>query len=334
MNIRENAYQHDRKKKNRVSPGTVFSVLLLAGIVFVVGLAFLDSPVPETAETQVAAATSISATETPSRPYALSNITFPSEGQAAIGTLRDGVLEVSSQSEQLTPMASMTKVITALAILQKAPIEPGSTGDIITLTEKDEQYFDEYYSIEGTITAVIAGQQMSQYEALQAMLLPSSNNMSDSLVDRYFDSREEYLLYANAMLAEFGLVQTYVADASGFSPSSVSIPSEMIVIGQKALQNPIIAGIVAQPTATIAVGGDIRNYNALIYDEGVTGIKPGSTDEAGLTLLFSADAIDVNGEKVTIIGAVMGITDYGVYLEGSRSMIRQAREQVATQSAD
>lgn len=238
--------------------------------------------------------------------YSYENIPAPSQGQFAIANLLDGI-EVDYEDEKLAPIASLTKIITALAILEKAPINPGERGDVITLGAKDEQYYWDYAEIEGTVTAVSAGLQMTQYEALQTMLLASSNNMSDTLVDFYFKSKEEYLEYANNYLEKMGLIYTNVADTTGFSPESVSTPTELLLIGEKALENPTIAEIVAQKEATVSVAGEIPNYNALIDLPYVTGLKPGLTDEAGYCLLFSMDIPNSEGEIVTTIGVVLGI---------------------------
>lgn len=243
--------------------------------------------------------------------YNLEPITAPPEGQFAIANLEDGI-DINYEDEKLAPIASLTKLITALVILEKAPINPGEKGDVITLSAKDEQYYWQYAAIEGTVTAVSAGLQMTQYEALQTMLLASSNNMSDTLVDFYFESKEEYLEYANKYIEEMGLIYTKVADTTGFSPESVSTPTELLIVGQKSLENPVIAEIVAQKEATVSVAGEIPNYNALIDLPYVTGLKPGLTDEAGYCLLFSMDVPDSSGEVVTVIGVVLGIRDGAV----------------------
>ncbi len=273
----------------------------------------------------------IDAEVVPGRSYDLSSVTFPSEGFSAIGTLEAGVLNSSQEDEQSAPMASITKVVTALAILDKAPIPEGSQGDTITLSLQDEQYYHDYVAVLGTVAPVTAGLQMTQYEAIQAMLLPSANNIADTLVDRYFDSQEDFITFANEMLSGYGLTKTRLADASGFNPGSVSTPSELIVVGQKALQSRVIAEIVAQPEATIAVAGTVPNYNNLILEPGVTGIKPGLTDEAGLCLLFSAEVQNAVGESVTVIGAAMGITDRMVYRLGTLAMLDASRTAIASQ---
>lgn len=254
----------------------------------------------------------------------LQNVPFPTTGQAAIGTLEQGVIK-HTENEAQAPIASMTKVITALVVLEKRPLERGQPGDTITLTDKDAQYFNDYYAKLGTVTAITVGASMTQYEALQAMLLPSSNNMSDTLVDRYFSSQEEYLKFANDYLQKNGLSNTVVADASGFSPGSKSTPSDMIKLGQLALKNPVVKEIVAQPFATLSVAGDVPNYNQLISEPGVIGIKPGTTDEAGYCLLFAANLPEKNGQNQTVIAVSMGQTDRPVFLAGLKEMLQTSR---------
>ena len=261
----------------------------------------------------------------------LQNVELPIVGQTAIGTLDQGVIK-HSDNEVQAPIASITKVITALVLLERKPLQLGEAGDTITLNEKDLQYFNDYYAKLGTVTTVTVGGTMSQYEALEAMLLPSSNNMSDTMIDRYFTSMEDYLLYANDYLQRNGLNNTVVADASGFSPGSKSTPSDLIKLGQLALNNPVIREIVAKPFTTISVGGDIPNYNQLINEPDIIGIKPGTTDEAGYCLLFAANLPDANGNTVSVITATIGHPDRPQYIETILKLHNDTRQVLLTPS--
>lgn len=309
------------KKLFRSSVG----VLLLAGIGFLV-LGHLHYAPSQTTSAKVEAA----AINIPPSKYSLNTVTLPENGQGAIAVSEES-LNIHSNGNNVWPMASITKIVTTMAILKKAPLAPGQTGENFTLTQKDEQYYWDYAAKQGTITPVTAGYDMNVYEILQTMLLASSNNMTDSLVDRYFSSHEEYVNYANDMLHEMGLTRTKVADASGFSPESVSTPSEMIKIGQTALKNPVIAEIVRQPSASPRVAGLIPNYNALINQPGVTGIKPGMTDQSGHNLLFSFETPNKTGENVTVIGVVMGIFDRGDYMKSLMAMYDTAKAAASEQ---
>jgi D-alanyl-D-alanine carboxypeptidase (penicillin-binding protein 5/6) len=314
---------YSKKKKN-----TAASKILLAVAFFaIIAIAETALSKPKSAPSQVLAEQVASAEQMqPARiDSPLQEVAFPELGQSAIGTLEEGVIKVTPNEKQ-SPIASITKIVTALIILEKHPLQLGEKGDTITLTEKDLQYFNDYYAKLGTVTTVVPGQSMTQYEALQAILLPSSNNMADTMVDHYFSSREDYLSYANTFLASHGLHQTIVADASGFSPESKSTPSDLIKLGQLALKNPVIKEIVAQKSATIAVGGDIPNYNSLINEPDVIGIKPGATDEAGYCLLFAAVFPDKAGTTHTLIAVTMGHIDRPEYIEAAKRMLEASRE--------
>jgi D-alanyl-D-alanine carboxypeptidase (penicillin-binding protein 5/6) len=299
-------YKQENYKSRRSVNSIVFAIFISAFVV--AGLYAVFQRVSESAvEPDIVSAEVIKEPK-----YNFENIAPPVEGQFAIANLVDGI-DANYVDEQLAPIASLTKLITALAVLDKAPIEPGAQGDELTLTAQDEQYYWDYVAVGGTVTPVTAGLQMTQYEALQTMLLASSNNMSDTLVDKYFESKEEYVNYANNVINNLGLTYTKVVDTTGFAPENVSTPTELLLIGKKSLENPVIAEIVAQKEATVSVAGGIPNYNALIDLPYVTGLKPGLTDEAGYCLLFSMDVPNSAGELVTTIGVVTGMRDTAQY---------------------
>jgi D-alanyl-D-alanine carboxypeptidase (penicillin-binding protein 5/6) len=92
---------------------------------------------------------------------------------------------------------------------------------------------------------------------------------------------------------------------SGFSPLSVSIPSDLIKLGQTAMLQPVFAQIVAQPQATLPVAGVVHNLDTLLGQGGVIGIKTGHTDQAGGCFVMAAD-LTIDGLAVRVYGAVMG----------------------------
>lgn len=257
-------------------------------------------------------------------PPAQPTLTWPTSGQAAIGSLSDGMLANSAPTENQKPIASMAKVVTALAVMEKQPFKKGETGETYTLTAKDVTYYSDYLAQQGSVIIVRDGEVLTQYQALQAILIGSSNNIAASLTDRVFGSSQAYVEYANAMVKEYGLTRTYVADPSGFSDKSVSVPSEMIALGQKALQNEVIAEIVAQSEATLPVVGLVQNTNKLMIDPNVVGIKTGTTDEAGACLLFAAKHKIDDSHEVTIIGVVMGQTDHAAVFAASKRLLESA----------
>jgi D-alanyl-D-alanine carboxypeptidase (penicillin-binding protein 5/6) len=221
----------------------------------------------------------------------------------------------------------MAKVITALAIMEKRPFEPGQTGQTYTLTDEDVAIYRAYVAKDGSVLPVYAGMKLTQYQALQMMLIASANNIADTMVARIFGSREAYTLYAQAMVQRMGLSRTVIADASGFSPNTVSTPSELVAIGIAALKNPVITEIVSQPQALIPGVGVITNTNELLGTDGVVGIKTGTTNQAGSCLLFAARSATVEaGKKVTIVGVILGGTSAVSLYSDSRELLESARQ--------
>ena len=253
------------------------------------------------------------------------NIPWPSVGQAAFGA--DGYGLLASYAEQKpSPTASVTKAITALAILEKHPLRPGETGPLLTFSARDVGLYNEYVAKDGAAVPVVEGEKISQYQALQAMMLPSANNIADTTAIWAFGSMEAYTAYANNYVRKLGMLQTTVADASGFSPSTVSTASDLIRLGDAALDNPVLAEIVAQKEAVFPGYGTVKNVNSLLGQSGIRGIKTGNTEEAGGCYLAAAD-IMVAGKKITVITAIMGSTDRPKAMRDSVPIIQSAVSQ-------
>lgn len=232
-------------------------------------------------------------------------LAWPGYGQAAVGTPQDGVLDAAGDATPV-PTASVAKIITALAVMKQKPFAAGTQGATITLDNTDVGYYNYYASNDGSVVYVVNGEQITEYQALQALLLPSSNNMADSLARWAFGSQEAYKNYANDMVKTLGMTKTTVADASGFSPATTSTARDLVTLGLTAMNDKVIAGIVGQSSATIPVSGTISNVNILLGHSGIVGIKTGNTDAAGGVYLFAADHMFDNGMKTLIVGAIMG----------------------------
>lgn len=230
---------------------------------------------------------------------------WPGYGQAAIGAVGYGLLAQNGEEKPL-PMASTNKILTALAVLQKHPLPAGQTGPTITLTEADVAIYTQNLAEGQSVIPVFAGEEISQYQALQALLLPSANNMADVLARWAYGSNEEYLKFANTYAKKLGLTNTTIADASGFSPLTRSTARDLTLLAEAAINEPIVAEIAAQTHADLPVAGRVFNVNALLGRDGIIGIKTGNTDEAGGCYVFAARRSIDGAHSVVIIGAIMG----------------------------
>lgn len=247
------------------------------------------------------------------------DLAWPAYGQGALAAQGYGLLQTNGE-QKAVPMASVAKVVTALAVLKQKPLAAGEQGPNITITSEDVAIYNNYYSQDGSVVRVQTGEQISEYQALQALLIPSANNIADTLVRWAFGSNENYLAYANNMMTDMGLGSTKIADASGFSPQSVSSAQDLTKLGLAVMDNPILAAIVSQQTAQLPVAGTVNNTNWLLGNDGVVGIKTGNTTEAGGCFLFAAKRT-ISGQDVTLIGALMQAPDLNTAIKDARAIV-------------
>lgn len=236
--------------------------------------------------------------------YPEADLAWPAFGQAAIGARGYGVLETHSPQSPV-PTASVAKVFTALAVLKQKPLVDGAEGPVIIINQADVDSYNSYFTQGGSLAQVALGEKITERQALEALMLPSANNMADTLARWAFGSIDNYLTYVNTFNANLGLKNTQISDASGFSDSTVSSAEDLVKIGQLAVSSPALSSIISEQQATLPVAGVVHNTNWLLGENGINGIKTGNTDAAGGCYLFSLTHT-VNGIKIQSIGAVMG----------------------------
>ncbi|PJJ63217.1 D-alanyl-D-alanine carboxypeptidase family protein [Compostimonas suwonensis] len=288
------------RRRRLVVFGGLAVILAVVLSVFVYGVSAFAAPVPATAAVlqQPAAA---------AQPAA--QLAWPGYGSAAIGAVGRTELLGTSGDQASVPIASITKIVTALVILDAKPLAAGEAGPDIQFTDADVDIYYDTIAENGSSAPVTAGMVLTQRQALETMLLPSANNYSVSLAVWAYGSVDAYLQAATAWLTEKGLTQTSVADTSGLSPASVSSPGDLVKLGMMAVADPTLSTIVSEATADIPTIGAIENTNTLLGTGGVDGIKTGTTDEAGACLLFSADVV-VGSQTVTLVGVILGGQDH------------------------
>ena len=238
--------------------------------------------------------------------------------EMAIASETKGVVKTNGQMTA-RPTASTAKTIAALAILQVKPIVDINDSSEITLGSYDVSRYEYYINNNGSNTKVALGENISEYQALEAIMLPSSNNMADSLAVWAFGSLDNYRSYATKMLKGWGLRDTTIGvDACGFDPSTTSTAHDLAMIGLKALEDPTLSSIINKSSATIPVAGAIYNTNKLLNGDDIIGVKTGETDQAGGVFILGAKVKKGNQfEYVTV--AAMGANNAVEAQNGAKS---------------
>lgn len=236
-------------------------------------------------------------------------LAFPAFGSSAVALVgRDGVLGTAG-SQAPKQMASITKLVTALTVLDRHPLQGAAAGPTIRFTARDEAILQQVLAQEGSWEAVQAGWTLTERQTLQVMLIPSANNYARSLANWAFGSEQQYLTAARSYLKAHHLTHTTIVSPDGLDPGNRSTPTDLIALGRLALKAPVIRDIVGRATVTAPNIGVIRNTNALIGHSTLDGIKTGTTDAGHANLLFSAP-VTVHAKRLQVIGVILDATSH------------------------
>ncbi|ROQ40933.1 D-alanyl-D-alanine carboxypeptidase (penicillin-binding protein 5/6) [Frondihabitans sp. PhB188] len=236
------------------------------------------------------------------------SLRFPDYGATAVEAVGfDDSLTTSGDSKPRS-IASISKIVTALVVLSKKPLDGGSGPDI-TFTASDRALYDTYLAQDGEVAAMPAGLTLTEKQTLQVALIKSANNYASALAYWAFGSNQAYVTAAKAWLKEHGLNHTTLVEPTGLNAANRSTATDLVKLGKLALANPDIASIVSTKSVDIPVVGTVENSNKLLGIDDVVGIKTGTLDEAGACLLF-ATREEVLGHTVTVVGVMLGGVDH------------------------
>ena len=195
--------------------------------------------------------------------------------------------------------------MTAYLVLRDHPLRLGEDGPTITLTDADVADTDRRRGQEESVVSIAAGEQLTELQALQALLLPSANNIAAVLARWDAGSVDRFVARMNAAARSLGMTRTRYTDPSGYDDATVSTAADQVRIVDRAMRLPVFASIVATPSATLPVAGTVHNTDTLLGHNGFVGVKTGSTAAAGGCFAFRAIRW-IDGKRTTITGVVLG----------------------------
>jgi serine-type D-Ala-D-Ala carboxypeptidase (penicillin-binding protein 5/6) len=250
-----------------------------------------------------ASSSSPSATSSEARVEALPGTMWPAVGQAAVQVGQSQIQ--AGPNQHPVAIASVAKVMTAYLVLRDRPLRIGEDGPTITLTDADVADTDRRLRQRESVVSIAAGEELTELQALQALLLPSANNIAAVLARWDDGSVDGFVARMNATARSLGMTRTRYTDPSGFDDATVSTAADQMQVVDRAMGLPVFASIVATPTATLPVAGTVDNTNTLLGHNGFVGVKTGSDDAAGGCFAFRAIQW-IDGKWTTITGVVLG----------------------------
>lgn len=208
----------------------------------------------------------------------------------ALDITTDKILFQKNIHFRLAP-ASTTKIMTAIIAS-----EHFNNGDLLTVPSEA--------LVGGSTMGLSAGERLSFRSLLYGMMLNSGNDAAFTIAMNYPGGYEAFIAQMNKTAVEMGLKDTHFDNPAGFDNSThYSSAYDLLQIGKAAVKNARL-GRVFSTKETLVTSIDksqthvLKNLNKLLNEDGVVGIKTGTTEMAGESLV---GLIEKDGQTVLTV---------------------------------
>lgn len=223
-----------------------------------------------------------------------------SAAACAVIDAQSGRILLSHNADTPLPMASTTKVMTALLA-----IENGDLSAPVTASRNA-------FGVPGTSIYLSEGETLTLEEMLYGLMLASGNDAAVAIAEHIGGSVEGFCRMMTARARELGCKSTVFLTPHGLPcEGHHTTAHDLALIAREAMQHDVFRRIVSTSRAKIPWSGRtydrvLNNKNRLLTSyEGATGIKTGYTRKAGRCLVFGAQR-----EDMEIIGVVLNCSDW------------------------
>lgn len=209
----------------------------------------------------------------------------PRLASAAVAVIDQATGDVlyEKNSSAIVPIASITKLMTAMVALDAKP----NLTEILVIGDADVDL------LKGTHSRLSVGAQLSREEMLRLALMSSENRAASALSRHYSGGRPAFVAAMNTKARELGLTETHFSDPTGLTPENVSSARDLVKMVDAAHQYPLIREFSTSEEYQVAVKGraqTFRNTNALVRSDAwhIGLSKTGYISEAGKCLVMQA----------------------------------------------
>jgi D-alanyl-D-alanine carboxypeptidase len=235
----------------------------------------------------------------------------PEAKAACVLELRTGRVLYAFNADAQMPMASTTKVMTALLALERADLtDRVACGPAA-------------FGVPGTSIYLQLGESLTMEEMLHGLMLASGNDAATAIAEHIGGTVAGFVEIMNARAAELGAAHTHFVNPHGLpAENHYTTARDLATIARMAMSLPAFRRIVSTQRASIPWEGrdynrQLRNKNALLADYlGATGVKTGYTRAAGRCLVFGA-----RRDGLEVVGVVLNCPDW---FDVARSLMDEA----------
>jgi rare lipoprotein A (peptidoglycan hydrolase) len=249
----------------------------------------------------------ISLPVTPSSPATVgSPVALPITSTAgAVYDVDKGVLVTTKNSEEVHPIASLTKLMTALVYLDRKP----SFKNIVTYQKGDSAICACLY--------LSVGDKVTTKNLWHAMLIGSANNSARALVRSTKLTDTQFVKLMNEKAKALGLTTLTFADPTGLDPANQGSASDMAKLAAIAFSKPDIANTATEMSYSFSTlntrrAHTIKNQNKILKSGWqITGTKTGYTEESGYCLIGQVKGV-TTGRTIVVanLGASSSANQY------------------------
>lgn len=243
---------------------------------------------------------------------------------AVLADLDTGRVLWGKEAEERRPIASITKIMTALVVIQRT-----DPTDVVTVSPDAAA---PARSADISELGLVPGEQISVQDLLYALLLQSANDAAVALADHVSGSVDGFVADMNAEAGRLNLRDTRFASPNGLDDTGYSTARDLAVLTRLAFESPLFASIVATKFHRIpAPSGPprmIQNRNVLLWlYAGAVGVKTGFTTPAGFCVVAAATRDGVRltavvlGEPGEPFSDAAAVLDYGFASFEEREMV-------------
>lgn len=207
-----------------------------------------------------------------------------------------GRILFEQDAQRELPMASTTKIMTALITLEQPNLDEAFEVD------------SQAIRVEGSSMGLVEGDIVTLRALAAGMLLPSGNDAANAAAVRIAGSNEAFAELMNERAEEMGLTHTSFVTPSGLDAEGhYTSARDLALLAREALQNPDFAAICGRSSMQLEYGNPpykrwLKNHNRMLQSyEGAIGVKTGFTDDAGRCLVSAAER-----DGVTLIAVTLG----------------------------
>ena len=217
------------------------------------------------------------------------------QSEAAIVVDRFGNEVYAKREDESRPVASITKLMTAMVILDS----PVSLLEPITITKEDRDL------VRLTGSRLKYGATLNREQLVRLALMSSENRAASALARTFPGGKETFVREMNRKAKDLGMSQSRFADPAGLDAGNVASARDLVRLVEAARQYPLIREATTTRTAKVHPYRDrgplkYSNTNRLlkseVWDIGLS--KTGYINESGRCLVMWAD---IKGEPLVIV---------------------------------